>query len=201
MNRRQFVANATATALAASAAPAWASVKLNDDGLHVQDWFIDSFMDLREDFADTVAKGKWFAIFFEQKGCPYCAEMHKVNLAKPEISKFIQDNFGVLQINLWGAREVTDFDGKAMEERQLAQRWRVIFTPTIVFFPPSLDGLDGKSGRDIEVGRIPGYFKPFHFLSYFEYIKAQGYKTASFQRFLQAKLKRLEDAGIKPQVW
>ena len=204
MDRRQFVATATAATLAQGlAVPAGASQnhKINDDGLHVQDWFINSFMDLREDFTDARNKGKRFAVFFEQKGCPYCAEMHKVNLARPEINKYIRENFAVLQVNLWGARECTDFDGKTMEERELAKRWRVLFTPTIVFFPASLEGLDGKSGRDIEIARMPGYFKPFHFITFFEYIRSEGYKTVQFQRYLQDKFKRLEAKGMKPTVW
>ena len=32
------------------------------------------------DHAELTAQKKHFAIFFEQKGCPYCAAMHEKNL-------------------------------------------------------------------------------------------------------------------------
>ena len=111
-----------------------AEAALNDDGLHTQPWFHNSFLDLNEDVAEAHEGGKALAILWEQRGCPYCRELHQVNLARPEISKYIQDNFVVLQLNLYGARSVTDFDGQEMEERELARRWRVNFTPTLSFF-------------------------------------------------------------------
>jgi hypothetical protein len=33
-----------------------------------------------------------------------------------------------------GALEAVDFDGEAMEERDLVRRWRNMFTPTMLFF-------------------------------------------------------------------
>jgi len=170
---------------------------LNEDGLHVQPWFADSFLILAEDNEDAASNGKRVAIFFEQRGCPYCKEMHTVNLAKPEVSDFIKENFSVVQLNLWGAREVTDLDGKAMEERALARRWRVNFTPTVVFLPTPDEIAKGET----EVARMPGYFKPFHFLSMFEFVAEGAYKDQNFQRFLQDKFKRYEAEGKKPEVW
>lgn len=159
---------------------------INEDGLHVQPWFIDSFMILKEDVADAAADGKRVAVIFEQRACPYCKEMHNVNLADPGISEFIKNNFSVIQMNLWGAREVEDLGGKIMEERTLARRWRVNFTPTIVFLPTPEEAAKGE----VEVARMPGYFKPFHFLSMFEFVDAGAYVDQNFQRYLQNKFKR-----------
>ena len=50
---------------------------LGDDGLYHQDWFVESFLDLREDLKEAADKGKHFAILWEQRGCPYCEKMHK----------------------------------------------------------------------------------------------------------------------------
>jgi len=170
---------------------------INEDGLHVQPWFSESFLILKEDIADAAAEGKRVAVIFEQRGCPYCKEMHNVNLAEPEISDFIKENFTVVQMNLWGAREVEDLDGKALEERALARRWRVNFTPTIVFLPTPEEAAKGE----IEVARMPGYFKPFHFLSMFEFVNDGAYTDQNFQRYLQNKFKALEEKGEKPKVW
>ncbi len=175
------------------------SVETNEDGLHVQPWFLDSFMDMQDDHGDALAGGKHLAIIFEQRGCPYCREMHRVNFEKPEIVDFIKQHFSVVQINLWGSRETTDFDGEAMEERALARKWGVNFTPTIVFFPNSK--LGKQPGKKLEIARMPGYMRPFHFLSMFEFVQSESYRKIEFQRFLQHKFEKLEKQGIKPEVW
>ena len=175
--------------------------ELGDDGLHKQSWFIDSFLDLRDDQKEAAEAGKHFAIFWEQRGCPYCAEMHKVNLAKPEISNYIKTNFNVLQLDLYGPRNVVDFDGKEMSEKDLAQRWNVNFTPSIVFFPNSKEGLPSKSGGKLKIWQLIGYWKPYHFITTFEYVRSGQYKTQKFQRFLSAKTERLRASGKKVDIW
>ncbi|MGB0681999.1 MAG: thioredoxin family protein [Magnetovibrionaceae bacterium] len=157
---------------------------IGEDGLHKQDWFLDSFMILEEDIMDAAAEGKRFAVMFEQRGCPYCKQMHEVNLTDDTVVSYIQEHFSVLQLNIWGDREVTDLDGETMSEKDLARRWRVNFTPTTVFFPETLDGLSG-SGRDLEVARMPGYFNPAPFLKMFQYVAEKAYEEDSFQRYLQ----------------
>jgi len=174
---------------------------VSDDGLYTQPWFLQTFLDMREDLQEAAGQGKRFAVLWEQKGCPYCREMHRVNLARPEINAYVREHFAVVQLNIWGSREVTDFDGKAMEERELARRWRVSFTPTIQFFPQSLSDAGGKTGAEIEVARMPGYFKPFHFVSMFEYVYDNAYADQQFQRFLQQKFADLKAKGIDPNVW
>ena len=174
---------------------------LTEEGLYAQPWFLQSFLDLGEDLAEAHDAGKRLVVMWEQKGCPYCKEMHQVNLARAEIHDYVRENFVVLQLNLWGSREVTDFDGKTMEERALARRWRVNFTPTLQFFPDSTKGLEGKPGMDIEVARMPGYFKPFHFMSMFEFVKEERYTSSNFQRYLQDKFAQLKAKGIDPEVW
>lgn len=191
IDRRQFTVLLAATAASVTAFPSIAA-EIGDDGLHVQPWFMQTFLDLAEDKAEAEAAGKHFAVIFEQRGCPYCKEMHEVNFARPEIADFVSSNFGMVQLNMWGSRAVTDFDGEEMEERQLARKWNVNFTPTIVFFGP---------GGDAEVIRMPGYFKPFHFVSMFEYVAGDHYAEEGFQRFLQARFDRLEKEGKKPDLW
>ena len=182
--------------IVAFATPRAEALTLNEGGLHVQPWFTESFMILREDIEDAAANNKRVAVIIEQRGCPYCKEMHEVNLAIPEIVDYIKANYSVIQLNMWGSREVTDLDGKQMEERELVRRWRVNFTPTIVYLPTPEELANGK----VEVARIPGYFKPFHFQSMFEFVKEGAYKSGSFQRYAQEKFKRLEAEGKKPAL-
>lgn len=186
------------------AQPTWAAegptlpaAGMGEDGLHMEPWFHESFLNLREDLAEAQAAGKRLVVIWEQRGCPYCARMHEVNLRIPAIVNSIQRDFFVIRLNLWGDREVTDFDGEVLKEKQLAEKWAVLFTPTLQFFPASLDEIGDKSGKDAEVVRIPGYFKPFHFYFLFHYAKTDGYKSEpNFQRWLGAIAEKLEAAGV-----
>jgi len=166
---------------------------VGDDGMYTQPWFNHtSFLDLAEDTAEAAQNGRRLAILFEQKGCPYCREMHRVNFAIPEIADYIKQNFVVLQLNLWGDREVTDFAGDAMSEKKFAKKNRVMFTPTIMF----------PDARGDEAFRMPGYFKPFHFKHMFMYVKEEAYLTEpNFQRWLQGKADELRAAGKDVNLW
>jgi thioredoxin-related protein len=94
---------------------------------------------------------------------------------------------------------VTDFDGEELEEREIAQKWFVNFTPTQVFFPAANTG--AQDARKAEAFRMPGYFKPFHHLSGLEYVASGAYLKQPFQRFLQDKFAELAARGIDPDVW
>jgi thioredoxin-related protein len=154
-------------------------------GLYSQRWFALSFLDLREDFNEAKAEGKRFAVVFEQRGCPYCIKLHNEILALRYINDYVRENFRIVQLDLWGAREVTDFDGARMPEKALAERWGVIFTPTIVFFKHDLAGLDGKWGRPLEaIERLPLSYGQHTFYDLFVWVRHKLYeKDRSFQRF------------------
>jgi len=168
-----------------------------DDGLYRQSWFQLSFLDLREDFNDAKAEGKRFAVIFEQRGCPYCIKLHTDVLALNYINDYVRQNFRIVQLDLWGAREVTDFDGKIMSEKALAERWGVIFTPTIVFYKDDLTGLDGKWGRELEaIERLPLSYGPHTFYDLFVWVRHEIYRSdRNFQRFHISRI--AERAALK----
>jgi thioredoxin-related protein len=45
------------------------------------DWFVNSFLDIREDIGDAAAEGKRVLLYFYQDGCPYCKKLLDTNLA------------------------------------------------------------------------------------------------------------------------
>ena len=184
--RRGFLALAPGAALAASIGAARAEPALGDDGLYHETWFLESFLDLREDLESTAASGKRLAIMWELRGCPYCRETHLVNFADADIAKYIRDNFEVLQLNLIGSRKVTDFDREELSEKDLAQKYGIRFTPTFQFFPSSSAGIEAKQSMAREVARAPGYLKPQHFLAMFRFVRELAYEHGSFRDFLAA---------------
>ena len=178
------------------------NVEANEEGLHVQPWFKNTFLDLREDIADAAKERKQLVIVWEQKGCPYCLEMHRVNLRIPEVVNYIRANFNVIQLNLWGDREVTDLDGKVTTEKKLGRKYRVQFTPTLQFFPKKLAEGSKKPGHEVEVWRLLGYWKPFHFLNTFRYVKEEGYDSEpNFQRWLQELGRKMQAEGKDVKLW
>jgi len=207
--RFAVVASVLAFSAVLGSAPAWAKdekllplVEANEEGLHVQPWFRTTFLDLREDMTEAKAEGKRLAIIWEQKGCPYCKEMHRVNLRIPSTVEYIKKHFFVVQLNLWGDREVIDLDGEKTTEKKLGRKFRVQFTPTIQFFPKDPPKDPKTSGRDIEVWRLMGYWKPFHFEHTFVYINEKGFNTEpNFQRWLQARARQYEAEGKEVKLW
>lgn len=168
---------------------------LGDDGLYHQSWFLESFLDLREDLAEAQAAGKRFAVLWEQKGCPYCRDLHTVNFADPKINQYARENFVILQLNMWGDREVTDFDGEALPEKELARKWGVVFTPTMQFFVEKSELKEGKGGRDQMAWVMPGYFRKLHFLGSFEFVKNRIYDQQHFQKYIAEKLAAPSSSG------
>lgn len=196
LTRRNFCVSAAAGA--AMAKPGFAAT-IGDDGLHKQPWMLDTFLEMGDDLEIAAAEGRHLLVLYEQAGCPYCRELHEVNFARSEITDYITRHFDVIQLDLWGAREVLDFDGELLEERKLAQKWGVSFTPTTLVFDK--DNAGAATAEAAEVFRLPGYLKPFHYLSSLEYVVTDEHEKQGFQRYLQDKFKVLEEKGIDPDVW
>jgi thioredoxin-related protein len=189
--RRELLLGATASlgALALPGAvggivPARAEPVLTDDGYYRESWFIDSFLELPDDFAAARKNGKQLAVMWELKGCPYCKETHFVNFARPDISKFVQDHFEILPLNILGSRKVVDFDGEELTEKLLAAKYGVKFTPTIQFFQQDPAALKTLKPREREVIRIPGYLRPDDFLDVFKFVEQKPNGAKTFRDFL-----------------
>jgi thioredoxin-related protein len=167
--------------------PAMASaLKLNDDGLYTKPWFLESLLDLNDDLKEASDKGKRLVIMWELKGCPYCKKIHEINLADPAIETFIKDRFEVIQLNIRGSREVTDFDGERLPEKDFARKYGVRATPTFQFFPERSDGLAKKPVAAREVARWQGYVEPKPFLAMFRFVADKAYEKTSLTDYLKA---------------
>ena len=186
LTRRTFVALAPAALALSARSQASADAILGDDGLYHEPWFLQSFLDLREDLESAASNGKRLAIMWELRGCPYCRETHLVNFADETIATYIRSNFEVLQLNLLGSRKVVDFDRQELSEKDLAQKYAIRFTPTFQFFPSAAEGIDVKQPAAREVARAPGYLKPEHFLAMFRFVREKGYERGTFRDYVAA---------------
>jgi thioredoxin-related protein len=186
LTRRRLLTAAAGLAATGTVALARAAAILTEDGLYRQPWFLESFLELADDLDGASKAGKRLAVMWELRGCPYCRETHLVNFARPDIEAFIKSNFEVLQLNIIGLREVTDFDGSKLSEKALAARYGIRFTPTVQFFPDTLAGLAAKSPEAREVARAPGYLNPDDFLALFRFVREKAYETKSFREYVRA---------------
>jgi thioredoxin-related protein len=176
---------AALAALILSALPALAA-PLGDDGLHKPDWLRETFKDLREDLAEASAEGRRVLILVEQRGCIYCSKMHEEVYPDPEVEALIRDHYFVVQMNLFGDVEVTDFDGTTLSEKDMAVRWGVMFTPTLIFLPEAAP--DSGTAAESAVAMMPGAFAKGTTAALLTWVKDRGYATGEhFQKYLATR--------------
>lgn len=182
-----------AVALALIAAPALA-VTMGDDGLHKAPWMMDTFKDLREDLDEANAEGKRLMIIIEQRGCIYCKKMHEEVFVVPAIEKMLTEDYYVVQLNMFGDVEVTDFDGTTLPEKDMVSRWNLLFTPTMMFFPEDVP--QDETATQAAVATVPGAFGKFTTFNMLNWVKEHGYDTDEpFQKYHA----RMIEAGAFPE--
>ena len=159
-----------------------------DDGIYRHSWMTETFLDLQEDHQSAKANGKRLVVFVEQKGCIYCRKIQTEILVIPRINAYVRKHFEVVQVDMWGAKEITDFDGEVTTEKKLVRKWGLLFTPTIVFFPENIDSMQGKNGKEIALAMMPGAFGEYTFIAMFEWIQKKLYKKGEhFQKYVIRK--------------
>ena len=173
-------------AAVAAAMLAWplAAAELGDDGLHKAPWMRDTFKDLREDLEEARGEDKRLMLMFEQRGCIYCTKMHEEVFPTLEIANYIEENYFVVQLNLHGDIEVTDFDGETLSEKQMARKWGILFTPTLMFLPHEVP--EDATAPQAAVAVMPGAFGKGTTLDMLTWVNEERYALdgdEDFQRY------------------
>lgn len=159
-----------------------ALAEVGEDGLHKEPWFAVTFKDVAEDIREAKSQGKRLAMIFEQRGCIYCRQLHEGPLKDPEVVDFIKSNYVVVQYNLFGDEEVTDLDGTALPEKDMAKRWGVVFTPTVLFMPEDVP--EAANAGQSAVATMPGAFGKWTTLNMFSWVREKGYEGEEhFQKY------------------
>ncbi len=160
------------------------AAELGDDGLHKTDWMRDTFKDLSEDLEEANGEGKRLLIMFEQRGCVYCTKMHEDVFPAENISSYIDENYFVVQLNLHGDVEVTDFDGETLSEKDMARKWGILFTPTMMFIDDEVS--EGVTAPEAAVATMPGAFGKGTTLDMLTWVAEKRYELDNgedFQRY------------------
>ena len=160
------------------------AAQIGDDGLHKQSWMRDTFKDLREDLDEANLEGKRLVLMFEQRGCVYCSKMHKDVYSREKVSNYIDENFFVVQLNLHGDLEVTDFDGEILSEKAMARKWSILFTPTVLYLPQEV--VEGLTATQAAVSFMPGAWSAATTIDMLTWVKEERYlldNGEDFQRY------------------
>jgi len=172
--------------------PIWAfSAELGDDGLHKQNWMRDTFKDLREDLGEANMEGKRLVLMFEQRGCIYCSKMHKDVYSRDNVSNYIDENFFVVQLNLHGDLEVTDFDGEVLSEKAMARKWNILFTPTVLYLPQEVD--DNLTATEASVSFMPGAWSAGTTLDMLTWVNEERYLLNNGEDFQRYHARRINE--------
>jgi thioredoxin-related protein len=148
------------------------------------DWFKTSFLELADDIEEAQQEGKGLMLVFHQPGCPYCNAFVERNLAQKDIEDTVRDNFDVIEINIWGDREVTSIGGDQYTEKTFAGQLQVQFTPTVMMY-------DETGELDL---RLNGYFPPEKFRVALDYVDLDAKDRPSFNEYLATRATSLEKA-------
>lgn len=190
-DRRTFLGGLALTVAAANLSrPARADqsvAPLGEDGLHKPDWIHETFRDMRDDLEEAKSMGKRMLIMVEQRGCIYCTRMHETVYTDDRIAQMLRDDFFVVQMNLFGNVPVTDLDGVEMDERDMMNRWGVVFTPTMIFLPEDLP--ESGTVRDAAVMTMPGAFERGTTRLMLQWVLERGYDSDEhFQHYVARNL-------------
>lgn len=138
-------------------------------------WFKDSFLDLADDIQEAQEEGKKLLIYYHQAGCPYCFNLVQQTFLDPVLSQYVQKHFDLVALDLWGDREVTLADGSVISEKELAIKWKIQYTPTLLFF----------SDSDTPVLRIDGYRSREMMAKVLDYVVTGDTETSLAQSMIQ----------------
>ncbi len=176
-----------------------AAQQIGPNGLHMQPWIDNSETDLRKVLKQAAAEGRDLLVLVEQEGCIYCKKLHEVNFAKPALVGTITQNFRVIQLDMWGTREMTDLDGTVLSEEDLVTRWNATVTPTTIVL--SADDPEAGSLNAAEAFRLPGYLPPFQYNTVLAYFAGEHYRRMSFRDYMARETAALAEKGLTPETW
>lgn len=115
-------------------------------------------------------------IDFYTSWCKWCKVMDEKTFSKPEINKYLEENFVAIRINAESRSEKLTYKGKEYTPVELTRRFGVRAFPSIAYLDPE--------GELITI--VPGFIPPEMFLPMLRYIKKECYKQKiSFEDFLK----------------
>jgi thioredoxin-related protein len=179
---------ALAASFGAAVAPAQTP---SPHAIDVPPWFLDSFLDIKDEAASVAQDGKRLVLYFGQDGCPYCRLLMQTSFTQKPIVDKTRKHFEAVALNIFGDREVTWIDGQRLTEKTLARHLKVQFTPTLLF-------LD-EQGR--VTTRLNGYWPPHRLSAALDYVIARQHDKLPLADYLATHATEAARAQLNEQPW
>lgn len=139
---------------------------------------------------NTIQQGGAYALLFEQADCVDCKALHESVLTNTD-TRALLERLPTAQLDRFSRDEITDFDGKVTTPLDLANHYRVNFTPTWILFNP-----EGE-----EVLRLESTLYNFHTQAGMEYVLDEVYiREPAFQRYIIERGERIRESGKEVNV-
>lgn len=109
---------------------------------------------LGDELAQALAQGQPLTVMVSLEGCVFCRiarQSHLLPMARA--------GQPIVQVDMRSAQPVRDFEGRWTTHDELARRWRVSITPTLLFW--------GPGGREV-AERMEGAYQPDFYGPYLE---------------------------------
>jgi thioredoxin-related protein len=164
----------------------FSSASMADDPA-LPNWLKTTFMDFSEDLKEANQSNRHIMIYFHQDGCPYCAKLVRDNFHDTQLVAKLQKDFDVIEINMFGNRDLEDWTGKELNEKAFALQMQIQFTPTLVF-------LDAK-GKTLL--RLNGYQSIEKMHTILDYISNKLYLQQSYASYTD-NLKKNKAGVLNP---
>ena len=157
--------------------------------IDIPPWFVDTFLDFREDVRDAAKDDRRLMVYFGQDGCPYCRQLMVTNFSQRRIVDKTRKHFVAVALNIWGDRETTWVDGRVMSEKALARALDVQFTPTLLFFDERMN----------VVARLNGYYPPHRFEAVLDYVAGKREGSETLAAYLARSTPEAASAGLNSE--
>lgn len=137
-----------ALALSLLSAPAWTAWAQTSPAL------LPAARALPDELATALRMGQPLVVMVSLEGCVFCKIARQSHLSPMQ-----RQGQPIVQVDLRSTQPVIDFEGRATTHDELARRWRVSITPTLLFF--------GARGREV-AERMEGAYQPDFYGPYLE---------------------------------
>jgi len=152
-----------------------------------EDFFLKQ-VNLQQLQADNV---RYLAVYFESPECTECTVMHERILTDKPTRELV-NKMDSVQLNIFSDAMIVAPDGTRLSQSEFARKLNIGYTPSVVFYDK----------RGVEVHRIDGFLKTFHFQSSLAYVLEGAYQTEpSFQRYISARGESLREQGFDTDIW
>ena len=115
---------------------------------------LPSARSLGDELSAALRQGEPLVVMVSLEGCVFCRIARQSHLAPMH-----RQGQPIVQVDMRSTQPVIDFGGRQTSHDELARRWNVVITPTLLFF--------GARGREV-VERMEGAYQPDFYGPYLE---------------------------------